>query len=106
MKCGDKLYSYGDFETFVHDNNSTVFRYWVYKRMFTPLEQDKKYEDQDEFVSIYAERARIAEIIKLPDGDYLIGFVEDIDDDTDTNEYIEYYKLSEIHLARSSRDQE
>lgn len=106
MKCGDYLYSYGDFETFVHDNNSTVFRYWIYKRMFTPLEQESKYIDQDEFVSSYAETGRIAELIALPDGDYLIGFVEDPDDESDTNEYIEYYKLSEIHLARSSRDQE
>lgn len=44
----------------------------------------------------------IKEIIELADGDYLIGF-QDADSD---NEYLEYFKLSEIRLDYRPEDKE
>ena len=39
----------GDIWTWLQDTEVRVLRYWVYKRVFTPLEQEKKYVDQSEY---------------------------------------------------------
>ena len=92
----------GDIWTWLSDIGYRVFRYWVYKRMFTPLEQEQKYMDQCEFEDSYCKEGIIRECVELPDGDFLLGF-QNVPDDDDYNDdvelYIEYYKLSEIRLA-------
>lgn len=101
------MFIYGDFETFVRDAGERIFRYWVYRRMFTPLETEKKYIDQDFFEDSHCSFGIIKECIKLNDGDYLIGF----QDVSVEDEYIQiyndtsFYKLSEIRLSFSHRDQ-
>lgn len=81
---------------------NTIFRLWQLKRMFTPFEQDAK----DEYQSIYEEevckKVHILDAIDLPDGDVLLA-VHDIEQ---CHNYIEYYKLSNVDLARSDLDKE
>lgn len=91
-----------DFETWLLDNSDRIYRYWVYKRMFTPHEQEMKYVDQSCFEDVTANEGYIREAIELPDGDILLGFeLPDME-----TQYIEYYKLSEINLAWSKRGQD
>ena len=87
-------YMCGDIWTWLQDTEVRVLRYWVYKRVFTPLEQEKKYVDQSEYEDSYCKKGIIRECVQLPDGDLLIGF----------QNYIEYYKLSEIRLAYNPED--
>ena len=35
-----------DFETFLQDNSETIFRYFKYKKVWTPYELDKKFSDE------------------------------------------------------------
>lgn len=81
---------------------NTIFRFWQLKRIFTPFEQDVK----DEYQSIYEEevckKVHILDAIDLPDGDVLLA-VHDIEQ---LPNYIEYYKLSNVDLARSDLDKE
>lgn len=81
---------------------NTIFRLWQLKRIFTPFEQDIK----DEYQSIYEEdickKVHILDAIDLPDGDVLLA-VHDIELD---DNYIQYYKLSSIDLAKSDIDKE
>lgn len=81
---------------------NTIFRLWQLKRMFTPFEQDIK----DEYQSIYEDeickKVYIRDAIELPDGDILVA-AQDCEIE---QEYIEYYKLSQIDLARAERDKE
>ena len=79
-----------------------VFRMWVFKKMFTPYEQDKKFSDESVYVDDICKYVMIKELIELPDGDLLIGF-----QDADSNiEYLEYLKLSEIRLDYRPEDKE
>lgn len=82
----------------------TVFRLWEYKRLFTPYEQARLYEDQSVLENDECFYVCIKDIINLPDGDILLATysVESggIDD------YITYYKLSNIALAKCEADME
>ena len=95
--------SWGDIHTWLSDvGEERVFRMWVFKRMFTPYEQDKKFSDESVYVDDECKFVMIKELIELPDGDLLIGF-QDTDSD---NLYLEYYKLSEIRLDYFQSDKE
>ena len=95
--------SWGDIHTWLHDvGEDRVFRLWVFKKMFTPYEQDEKFLDESVYVDDTCKFVMIKELIELPDGDLLIGF-QDTDND---NLYLEYYKLSEIRLDYCQSDKE
>ena len=95
--------SWGDIHTWLSDvGEERVFRMWVFKKMFTPYEQDEKFSDESVYVDDICKYVMIKEIIELPDGDLLIGF-QDTDND---NLYLEYYKLSEIRLDYCQSDKE
>ena len=95
--------SWGDIHTWLSDvGEERVFRMWVFKKMFTPYEQDEKFSDESVYVDDVCKYVMIKELIELPDGDLLIGF-QDTDDD---NLYLEYYKLSEIRLDYCQSDKE
>lgn len=99
-------YTYGDFLTFVLDNSDQVFRYWVFKRMFTPLECERKYFDQSQFEDSTASLGIIKECIELSNGDVILGFEPVFEYNSEPEEHdILYYKLSEIRLAKYERDQ-
>ena len=95
--------SWGDIHTWLSDvGEERVFRMWVFKKMFTPYEQDEKFSDESVYVDDTCKFVMIKELIELPDGDLLIGF-QDADSD---NLYLEYYKLSEIRLDYCQSDNE
>ena len=60
------IFQFGDFETFLLDCGERLFRYLVYKRMFTPHEIEKKYSDQSEFNDAYYQDTEY--IRRWPDG--------------------------------------
>ena len=95
--------SWGDIHTWLSDvGEERVFRMWVFKKMFTPYEQDKKFSDESVYEDDVCKYVMIKELIELPDGDLFIGF-QDADND---NLYLEYYKLSEIRLDYYPSDKE
>ena len=95
--------SWGDIHTWLSDvGEERVFRMWIFKKMFTPYEQDENVLDDSVYVDDTCKYVMIKELIELPDGDLLIGF-QDIDND---NLYLEYYKLSEIRLDYCQSDKE
>lgn len=88
-----------------------VVRMWKYKRMFTPLEQEKKWSDQSEFVDDTCEYVFITGIFEVF-GKVLIRYcpleLADFDDDGKLVgcKYNEYDYLDDIHIAVSERDAE
>ena len=96
-----------DFDTFILDNSNKIFRYYKYKRVWTPFELDKKYSDESIFENGgYAEFVYIRQAIELPDGDILLKLevTYNPDDDIlyqDKDEediLFKYEKLSDIVL--------
>lgn len=105
IKC-DRL-GYDNIAQFINDKQSDIFRYWIYRKIYTPFEQDKKYMDESIYEDDTCRCAYIRECIKLPDGDVLLGF-EDAEcfNDKDLKRDIQYCKLSEIRLEWYEGDQE
>lgn len=96
-----------DFDTFILDNSNKIFRYYKYKRVWTPFELDKKYSDESIFENGgYTEFVYIRQAIELPDGDILLKMevTHNPDDDIlyqDQDEddiLFKYEKLSDIVL--------
>ena len=75
------------------------FRFWVYRRVYTPYEQSNKFSDESWFEDPICKTAYVRECYELPDGDILLGFV-DVEYSEDEDKCVEYYKLSEIRLER------
>lgn len=95
---------YKDLQEFLKDKEGKIFRIWVFKRMFTPYEQEQKFSDDSLYEDSTASLVTIHEVIPLPDGDVLIG-VRTIDfGDSDDKPYIEYYKLSELRINFNAED--
>lgn len=93
--------------TFVLDYNNKVFTVLVYKRMFTPYEMDKKFQDE----TIYEDSfdGKIELCVDLGNGDFLLGFrrvfeSERVGEDNTVSvdicnsDFVEFYKLSQINL--------
>lgn len=95
--------SWDDIHTWLHDNENRVFRLWVFKKMFTPYEQEQKFLDESVYECDECNFVYIREIINLNNGDYLIG-VESAGNNDFT--IMEYYPLSEIRLGYCSKDME
>ena len=95
-----------DFTTWLLDNDGRIYRYWVYKRMFTPDEQEAKYIDQSVFEDVECKHGIIEEAVELPDGDVLIGFADPACIGTKYEKSLDYYKLSAIQLAYYPADVE
>lgn len=95
--------TYTDFNAFIKAHEGDVFRYWIYRRIFTPYEQKECFIDESAFEDTHANVGIIKDCIPLGDGDFLLGF-QPIDDCDPYNatafDFIEYYKLSEIRLNR------
>ena len=97
---------HNNIKEFFHAHDGHIFRFWVYKKMFTPYEQDKKFSDESIYENEYCSYGRIVEVSPLPDGDILLAF--QIDDNYENNndiDYVTYHKLSEIQLDWSKQDQ-
>lgn len=94
-----------DFETLLLDWGDRIYRFLVYKKMFTPYEQKQAFSDESEFVDTYYSFCRIEEAIDLGNGDWLLG-LHILNEDLENTSAIEYYKLSEIRLAHYKHDME
>ena len=94
-----------DFETWLLNYGDRVYRYLVYKKMFTPYEQQQAFSDESEFVDTYYSFCRIEEAIDLGHGEWLLG-LRILDEDLENTTILEYYKLSEIRLSHYTDDQE
>ena len=91
--------SFGDIYTWLHDaGEDRLFRFVVYRRIFTPYEQEQKFSDESQYEDTHFTFGYIKELINLENGDYLIGF-NICDDDGNELGVIEYYRLSEIRLS-------
>lgn len=101
--------TYTDFPAFLTAHKDDIFRYWVYRRMFTPYEQKECFQDESVFEDVYAEVGVVKECIPIGNGDFLIGF-QAADDSDPYNvtvfDFIEYYKLSEIRLNLNLKNKE
>ena len=88
-----------------------VVRMWKYKRMFTPLEQEKKYIDQSEFVDDMCDKVFITGIFEVF-GKVLIRYCPIEFAEFDENgkligcKYNEFDCLDDIHIAVSENDTE
>lgn len=99
--------SFGDIYTWLHDvAENRVFRFWVFRRIFTPYEQEQKFSDESQYEDNSCKLGYIRELINLENGDYLIGFelvINEYGEVEDTTS-LEYYKFSEIRLAYDEND--
>lgn len=93
-----------DMETWVRDNSSRIYRFVVYKKLFTPYEQENKFIDESQFEDTHYRFGFIEEAIDLGNGEWLIGFREVIDDEVCG--YISFLKLSDIQLSYFEHDQD
>lgn len=101
MDAFAQLRVYDSFQAFFQSNPDRLYRFWVYKHVFTPLEMEKKYIDQGEYESSHAQIGVIREVIPLPGNDMLLGIAviyENISELQDESHTLAYYRLSEIRL--------
>lgn len=105
----DELTAYNSFVEFILRNQDRVFRYWIYKKLFTPYEQQERFSDESQYESCYANFGVVREVIPLPDHDFLLGIAQVFESKSDLQEnhaHIDYYKLSEIRLSYYPNEQE
>ena len=98
---------HSDIKEFFKAHYGHIFRFWVYKKMFTPYEQDKKFSDETIYENEHCCYGRIIEVSPLPDGDILLAFQVDDNYENGINDidYVTYHKLSEIQLDWCKQDQ-
>ena len=93
-----------DFETWFLDYGDRLYRYLVYKKVFTPYEQQHAFVDESTYEDSHYELCKIEEAIELRNGDWFLG-LRTIGEDGKVYGMIHYYKLSEIRLAFFENDQ-
>ena len=95
---------YKSLRSFLGETKDRVYRFWVYRRMFTPYEQSQKFTDESVYEDTHAILGYIRESIPLPAGDVLLGIEEvypgdDGCDGGDECASLQYYKLSELRIS-------
>lgn len=93
-----------DMETWFCDNSDRIYRFVVYKKLFTPYEQDKKFMDESQFEDDHYRYGFIEEAIELGHGEWLLGFREVVEGEVCS--YLSYFKLSDIQLSYFEKDQD
>lgn len=93
-----------DMETWLIDYGDRIYRYVVYKKMFTPYENQRAFSDESVYECDHYQLCKIEEAIDLGNSDWLLG-LRKIDDDGQVFGNIEYLRLSEIRLEYFDRDQ-
>lgn len=105
IKVGIKMIT--DFKTWMRDVGFDR-TFWIleYRRVgdWTPIEMENKYMDQSQYVDDRYTHVKIKEVIELPDGDILIGYIDvtdsEWDGDFDENKaVINYRKLSQLEIC-------
>ena len=95
-------------QQFLQSKQNKVIRYCIYRRMFTPYEEQHGFMDQ----SFYEDGSHLSlgviqEAVILPDNDVLLGIAriyESLSDLQDDSRCLEYCKLSEIRLIYYPED--
>ena len=100
--------SYNSFSSFAVKHQNNIFRYWIYRKVYTPYEIENKYTDESMYEDCFCKLAYIRECIDLPNGDILIGFLAADGDGKEEigRRNIQYCRLSEIRLELYEGDQE
>ena len=93
-----------DMETWSCDNSDRIYRFVVYKKLFTPYEQEHKFMDESQFEDTHYRFGFIEEVIELGNGEWLLGFREIIDGEVCG--CINYFKLSDIQLSYFEQDKD
>lgn len=93
-----------DMETWRTDESETIYRILVYRRMFTPYEQQCAFSDESHYEDSYYQFGMIRDAIDLGAGNWMIGFEEIIEGEF--SGVITYYNLSEIRLSKFEIDQD
>lgn len=97
----DKIRTYTSMTEFLEKNGNRIIQFWVFKRMFTPLEKDRKYMDQSCYEETSSRAGMIREVITLPDNDLLLGIAELCEDVNELRNELScmvYYRLSELRI--------
>ena len=92
---------YDDFKQFFEQNPDRIYRYWVYRRMFTPYEQKQAYMDESFFEQSQALFGVVREVVTLPNGDLLLGIADIAEDASELsaeNRQMTYHRLSDLQL--------
>ena len=92
---------YDDFKQFFEQNPGRIYRYWVYRRMFTPYEQKQAYMDESFFEQSQALFGVVREVVPLPNGDLLLGIADIAEDASELsadNRQMTYHRLSDLQL--------
>ena len=100
---------YEDISKFLEQTAGRVYRFWVYKKVFTPYEIESQFIDESQYESTHARFGVIQEAIVLPNKDVLLGIGEICDHISDLQgKYFHrgYYRLSDICLEYHPNDQE
>lgn len=90
-------------EKWVAESDGAVFRYQVYRKVYTPFEQQNASMLESQFETVKYNYGYIESVIPLGGGDWLIGF-RDIYFGIESG-VTRYYRLSEIRLEISDDDQ-
>lgn len=96
-----------DLETWLLDNDERIYRFLVYRRIYTPYEQEHSFSDESFYEDDTYNFGYIQEAIDLGNGDWLLGFRMIAADmvPAELLDTIEYYRLSEIRLSYFEYDQ-
>lgn len=93
-----------DMETWLRDLGERIYRYGIYKKLFTPYEQRECFTDESLYEDGSYSLCRIVEAIDIGHGDWLLG-LQEIFDDGLIFKNIRYVRLSEIRLSYREEDQ-
>jgi hypothetical protein len=96
-----------DFETWLLDESDTrIFRYLIYKKVYTPYEQEHKYIDESEYEDGgMMSFAKIEEAIDMGNGNWMLGMRE-VFEDGSVSKHLKYVMLNEIRLWSYDEDQD
>ena len=95
-----------DIETWLTDlEEGTLFRYGVYRRMFTPYEMQKAFSDESVYEDDHYSLCLIEDAVDLGGGEWLLG-LRDVDYSGEIYQVKHYFKLSEIRLSYFDIDQQ
>ena len=88
-----------DMPTWISDNSDRIYGFNVYRRLYTPYEQEYQFLDESQFEDDEMTYGYIREAVKLGHGDWLLGFQCVYDDGGCAKEDdLEYYRMSDIRL--------
>ena len=96
------MLQFSSFPDFLDAHEDDLFCFWVYRRGYTPYEQQQAFSDESQFEDVHGTVCRVAECISLGNGRFMLGVLPCIDENLDEKEFsshIDYYNLDEIRIS-------